>query len=853
MKHFLPGTPIILLLLFSHFSTSASTDSCPKDTIPFSTSENYFTIWNGEQYQPFVLKGVNLGVALPGTQPSQMAATRKDYIRWITMIREAGFNNIRVYTLHFPDFYEVLDSINRANPHHPLHIFQGVWLEESPQGYQHDLYQLTNLFEDNITEVLDCIHGNRQIAPRPGTAYGSYSTDASAWVMGYIIGREVHASEVIHTNEQHSGVSHYQGEAISLEEGTPVEAWVAERLDYLVRYERTNYHTERPVSFSSWPTLDPITHPDSDEDTAQFDITGFDYSKAPAGLFATYHAYPYYPDFISQSPSYQSYSDYLGPNAYLGYLSDLKSHYADMPLVIGEFGTASSWGIAHFAQNGIYHGGMDELDQGLAYMRMMENVLAAGCAGGMMFSWIDEWFKRTWITDPIDFDPSRRILWHNITAAEQNFGLIGFQKPDPGFYALHENYCDTCLIHTLSVKADYTFFHVKLGLQYPLEHQDTIWVALDTYDASLGESVLPQGDTTGNRAEFAIRLTPYSAELYVTQAYDLYGNWHGISEPEQLFRSIPTDGAPWKMVRWKTNAPELEVHYIGQLQVRRKELPESSLDGVIIDDHEVHIRLPWSLIHFHDPSQHRVVHDDRQQPGTQDTLSDGILPMVFYRNFSVIPESRFAWEPWNHVLDVEEKEKLSLQVLRVRLPFINNPPVATCQQYSLAQDLPLMVEEEQGLLSGAIDLDGNPMQVLLNDYPRHGSLTLDPQGSFMYLPDQGFIGEDAFSFQVFDGKNLSQEMTASLEVFSTVNAPEPVDQQVQVFPNPAGAHLYINIPSGNANAQAQLSSMSGQVIRIWQLPDARNVLDLSGIKAGVYLVRLKLDDQAIIRKLIIRN
>lgn len=40
----------------------------------------------------------------------------------------------------------------------------------------------------------------------------------------------------------------------------------------------------------------------------------------------------------------------------------------------------------------------------------------------MQFAWIDEWFKRTWITDPIDYLGERRPLWHNATAAEQNFG-----------------------------------------------------------------------------------------------------------------------------------------------------------------------------------------------------------------------------------------------------------------------------------------------------------------------------------------------------------------------------------------------------------------------------------------------
>ncbi len=78
---------------------------------------------------------------------------------------------------------------------------------------------------------------------------------------------------------------------------------------------------------SSWPTLDPLIHPTefySDEDTESIDITKINREESKAGLFATYHAYPYYPNFISDQPSYQSFSDGVGPNSYSGYLMILK-------------------------------------------------------------------------------------------------------------------------------------------------------------------------------------------------------------------------------------------------------------------------------------------------------------------------------------------------------------------------------------------------------------------------------------------------------------------------------------------------------------------------------------------------
>ena len=46
-------------------------------------------------------------------------------------------------------------------------------------------------------------------------------------------------------------------------------------LDEAVSFEAQNYSVRRPVSISSWPTLDPLTHPTeiyTDEDKASFDI-----------------------------------------------------------------------------------------------------------------------------------------------------------------------------------------------------------------------------------------------------------------------------------------------------------------------------------------------------------------------------------------------------------------------------------------------------------------------------------------------------------------------------------------------------------------------------------------------------
>ncbi len=516
-------------------------------TLPFKAEGNYIKIFRNGKYKPIFLKGVNLGVAIPGTQPGELAASREQYIHWLQEIADAGLNYIRIYTLHYPRFYEELENYNLANPDNPIYLLQGVWLDEE---YEDDLItNQTAKFDDDIEEIVDCLHGNRVISHRYGRAYGTYETDVSPWLFGYIIGREIHPSEVILLDVIYPDTNEYIGTSISIQDALPIDVWMTGRLDHLVTYQRNVYHTERPVSVSSWPTLDPLTHPTEDPERTDEDIAVLDMSKinchhAPAGFFISYHAYPYYPDFISDDPGYQAYSDSIGPNSYLGYLEDLKNYYENIPLLIAEFGVPSSWGNAHFAFSGMHHGGFSEFEQGENNVRLLNNIYNAGCAGGLLFSWIDEWFKNSWITAPFGSDASRRYFWQNVTAPEQNYGMIGFKEPGPTYSRWAES-SGSSDIDNIKCDMDNAYFYTKIELEQALLFRDTVWVAFDTYRADLGESILLNEQQITNRAEFLLAVNSSDiSPMYVTEAYDLYGIWHYTSSASQLFHSIASDNAP---------------------------------------------------------------------------------------------------------------------------------------------------------------------------------------------------------------------------------------------------------------------------------------------------------------------
>lgn len=834
-----------LVLLLGLSLTKAQT---PYDSMPFSTNKEDFTVWNGENYTPFFIKGINLGISLPGTFPGELPATREDYSLWLSMIQEAGFNTIRIYTLHNPPFYEVLDSFNKANPNRPLYFFQGIWLEEEIPNYHEDLYELTASFMEEMRGNIQAVHGNIDLATRPGKASGIYTSNVSKYMLGYIVGREIHPPEVWTTDTLHSSTTNYQGEYLSIVNATPTEAWMTALLDSTIAFEKSNYSMMHPISFSCWPTLDPLHHPDEVnryEDSVTIDLSKMDRSKAPAGYFASYHAYPYYPDFMSRDPKYANEYDYLGQNSYLGYLKDLRNHYSGIPLVIAEFGASSSWGIAHYAQSGINHGGSTEVEQGEAYLRMFKNLQEAGITGGIQFAWMDEWFKRTWITDPLDYMADRRILWQNITSAEQNFGLVGFKKKGDET-ADWETICGTCPVQKVEAGADFAFFHLKFTIDKPLIPSDTLWLALDTYADSLGETILPNGDTLNHRSEFCLMITQDKATLFVTQAYDLFGIWHNTSASVQKYRSTKTNGNPWQIVRWKNNNTDNEVQFIGNLGVNRLNLPLKSTDAVIHRQEELEIRLPWTLLQFIDPSEMKVMHDDRSTTVKEDTLSDGIAIDILLDTFHYSSTGRFSWNNWQTVEDYELYQKQSYIILKRELESIPYAPIAHADKYTLPSNK-RNISAMDGVLKNDVYFSSSVPEVYIIESTKNGLTQLNTDGSFSYQPIQQFSGMDSFSYVLRAGKNWSEPIHVALNVEPSLSI-SSIQAEMKLYPNPSRDFVYFESPVRIDNVE--LFNSRGKLVLSRELNSSKGKLDINGFASGIYFVRFTSRKQQIVHRVV---
>src|SRR6185295_3280237 len=106
-----------------------------------------FEVASGTTWRPFYVKGVNLGVALPGHYPSEFPADSAVYAVWLKMLARMNANTVRVYTILPPSFYRALRAWNLAHPNRPLWLIHGVWTE-LPSGHDFNEPVWKRSFED---------------------------------------------------------------------------------------------------------------------------------------------------------------------------------------------------------------------------------------------------------------------------------------------------------------------------------------------------------------------------------------------------------------------------------------------------------------------------------------------------------------------------------------------------------------------------------------------------------------------------------------------------------------------------------------------------------------------------------
>lgn len=661
MKKFLmivvPGVLLLVLLDWLYFSAGVL-------YIPTRRAPEYFAKSEGETlyldrgsgFEEFELKGVNLGLGKPGHYATELAITKEEYLRWFRQIKDLGANVIRTYTLAGPDFYEAFYEFNRNNPD-PLYLIHGVWVDDylinsSYSALDEEFYE--PFFRD-CKKTVDVVHGRHKEQGENSVLPRFYRWDVSPWVCGYILGVEWEGTLVTYTDQSFPQREQLDGEYFYTEDASNFEIFLASAGEKTAAYETRKYGAQRMIAFSNWPTTDPLTYPQKLTEyytkSAQINVEHIHWKEAfGPGQFASYHIYPYYPDYYSYMPVHEE-------NTYLQYLRDINEHHT-MPVVITEFGVPSSRGMAAREESlGRNQGGMSEKEQGEALVSMYRDIKAAGSAGGIVFTWQDEWFKRTWNTMQ-NVDLTVTPYWSDYQTNEQYFGLLSF---DPGKEKSvcypdgdKSEWTEKDLISEqdgvrLSMKRDERYLYFLVEQEGFDILSDKLYIPIDTTPKSGSLRAGNLGVEMDRAADFVVELNGMNNSQVLAQEYydiinalfyDRITPWSIFSQ--EFVRSDIEEFVPIRLLLTKTSyferestedmnylddrsIPFYEYDYTNSLQYSLIETSETgkltygngnpdapdfnSLADFCGGDGFVELRLPWQLLNFADPSRMNI-HDD---------------------------------------------------------------------------------------------------------------------------------------------------------------------------------------------------------------------------------------------------
>ncbi len=105
-------------------------------------------------------------------------------------------------------------------------------------------------------------------------------------------------------------------------------------------------------------------------------------------------------------------------------------------------------------------------------------------------------------------------------------------------------------------------------------------------------------------------------------------------------------------------------------------------------------------------------------------------------------------------------------------PLIKNvPPVARSDSFQTAQDSALTVAAP-GVLGNDSDPNGDALTAALVSEAGNGDLTLQEDGSFEYVPNPEFSGEDSFTYRALDDSSAADTASARIVVLPPPEPPE---------------------------------------------------------------------------------
>lgn len=116
----------------------------------------------------------------------------------------------------------------------------------------------------------------------------------------------------------------------------------------------------------------------------------------------------------------------------------------------------------------------------------------------------------------------------------------------------------------------------------------------------------------------------------------------------------------------------------------------------------------------------------------------------------------------------------NIATVKINVTPLSDPPVGVADNYTTNEDTTLTVPVADGVLKNDSDPDEDTLTVTVDTSPVHGTLALNPDGSFVYTPTGNYNGTDTFTYRISDGTHTSDPITVTITVTAANDAPTGV-------------------------------------------------------------------------------
>jgi serine protease AprX len=183
-------------------------------------------------------------------------------------------------------------------------------------------------------------------------------------------------------------------------------------------------------------------------------------------------------------------------------------------------------------------------------------------------------------------------------------------------------------------------------------------------------------------------------------------------------------------------------------------------------------------------------------------VANGDLTLSSDGTFTYLPDENFFGEDtFTYTLSDGDLTDGSATVT-ITVNAVNDPPVPSLDAASTDEDVPVNI----AVLTGATDVEGDPISLLSITQPAHGTTVINGDGvTVYYTPTSNFYGTDSFDYTISDGNGGTASATVTITVNPINDAPTAQDDSAATeAPN----SVIINVLANDTDVDGDSLSVS---------------------------------------------